>query len=321
MRTSQALPALLLSLTLAACGGENPSEPAAADETDAETYAASPESAPTASAAATAEAAAAGSADRLGAVLAAQPDEVQARYPYRNPAETLAFFGIEPGMTVVEALPGGGWYTKILLPYLGADGQLIGVNYPPAIFRLFGFMSEEQIAAQQTWTTDWTATAEGWRGDDAAPVSAFVFGALPEELRESADAVLVIRALHNLARFEGDGGFLTLALQDMYDVLKPGGIVGVVQHEARPDMPDEWAAGQNAYLKRSFVIDAFRSAGFELEAESDINENPLDQPTTEDSVWRLPPNLRVGDDEARRAEMQAIGESHRMTLKFRKPAG
>jgi predicted methyltransferase len=302
MRTIQTLTALLFSLTLAACGGDKPAQSAAAADT-----------APDAPSATDAVA-------RLAEVLEAQPEETKARYPYRNPAQTLAFFGIEPGMTVVETLPGGGWYSKILLPYLGADGQLIGVNYPQAIFRLFGFMSEEQVVAQQTWPADWSATAEGWRGEGDAPVSAFVFGGLPDELRGTADAVLVIRTLHNLARFDDQGGFLGLALQDIHDVLKPGGIVGVVQHEARPEMPDEWAAGQNGYLKRSFVIDAFRSAGFELEAESDINENPLDQPTTEDVVWRLPPNLRMGDDEARREEMKAVGESHRMTLKFRKSA-
>ncbi|MFU8814977.1 MAG: class I SAM-dependent methyltransferase, partial [Pseudomonadales bacterium] len=259
---------------------------------------------------------------RLAAVLADQPEDIQARYQYRRPAETLAFFGIEPGMTVMEALPGGGWYTRILLPYLGEDGQLIGANYPADIYRLFGFMTEEQIAAQETWVADWTARAEGWRGEGDAAVAAFAFGSLPEELRGTADAALLIRALHNLARFEDEGGFLTTALANVHAVLKPGGIVGVVQHEARPEMPDDWASGDAAYLKRSFVIGAFESAGFEFVEASDINANPLDQPTTEDSVWRLPPSLRGSDDDDElRARMQAIGESHRMTLKFRKPAG
>jgi predicted methyltransferase len=308
MRAPLALTAALLSLTLAACGGDGPTETAVALDTAPAAVTASASEPP------------ADSSARLSEVLAAQPEDVQGRYAHRNPAETLAFFGIEPGMTVVEALPGGGWYTKILLPYLGSDGRLIGVNYPPAIFQLFG-MTEEQIAAQQTWVEDWTSTAEGWRGEEDAEVSAFVFGAMPAELQGSADAALVIRALHNLARFEGDGGFLTTALADLYNSLKPGGIVGVVQHEARPEMPDEWAAGQNGYLKRSFVVDAFSSAGFELVGESEINANPLDQPTAEDAVWRLPPSLGTSrDDEKLRTEMQAIGESHRMTLKFRKPA-
>jgi predicted methyltransferase len=309
MRTQPSLIALILSLTLAACGGESPTQTSAAADPAPEQGAAAasePSADPTA---------------RLAEVLAAQPEEVQARYAYRNPAETLAFFGIEPGMTVVEALPGGGWYTKILLPYLGAEGEVVGVNYPPAIYQLFGFMTEEQIAAQSTWVADWTATAEGWRGEGDAAVSAVVFGALPEERKGTADAALVIRALHNLARFEAQGGFLTAALADLHAVLKPGGIVGVVQHEARPEMPDDWAAGEAGYLKRARVIEAFQGAGFELVGESEVNANPLDQPTTEDSVWRLPPSLSTsGEDEALRAQMQAIGESHRMTLKFRKPA-
>jgi predicted methyltransferase len=311
MRAHLILIAMMLSLTLVACGRENPVAVDAAATPAAATPAApadgleSPQD----------------SAARLADVLAAQPEEVQARYPYRNPAETLAFFGIEPGMSVVEALPGGGWYTKILLPYLGAEGQVVGVNYPPAIYSLFGSMSEEQIAAQQSWVETWTATAEGWRSEGDADVSAFRFGNLPAELEGSADAAIVIRALHNLARFENQGGFLSTALRDLYAVLKPGGIVGVVQHEARPEMPDEWAAGGAGYLKRSAVIDAFQAAGFELEGESDINANPLDQPTTEDSVWRLPPSLGTSrDDEALSAQMRAIGESNRMTLKFRKPA-
>ena len=136
----------------------------------------------------------------------------------------------------------------------------------------------------------------------------------------TADAVLLIRALHNLARFEGDGGFLSAALTDVRDVLKPGGIVGVVQHEARPDMPDDWANGDNGYLKWDFVVGAMEAAGFEFVAASDLNENPLDQPTVDDKVWRLPPVMNTSrDDPALRAQMMSIGESNRMTLKFRKP--
>jgi len=312
MHSHVTLLAVILAMTLAACGRDTQPETAA----------------PEAPASAEIEAAVdpldqpADAGARLAAVLAEQPADVQARYQFRRPAETLAFFGIEPGMTVVEALPGGGWYTKILLPYLGADGRLIGVNYPADIYRLFGFMTDEQIAAQETWVADWTARAEGWRGEGDAAVAAFAFGALPADLAATADAVLLIRALHNLARFEGEGGFLTTALKDVYDVLKPGGVVGVVQHEARPDMPDDWASGAAGYLKRAAVIQAFESAGFELVEASELNANPLDQPTTDDAVWRLPPSLGTsGEDADLRAQMEAIGESNRMTLKFRKPAG
>jgi len=168
---------------------------------------------------------------------------------------------------------------------------------------------------------DWTAQAEGWAGEDGAAVSAFVLGSLPEEMNGTADAMLFIRALHNLARFEDEGNYLTAALADAYAVLKPGGVVGVVQHEARPDMPDEWADGSAGYLKQAFVINAFEEAGFELAAESDVNANPADQPTTEDVVWRLSPTLATSrEDPELREQLQTIGESNRMTLLFRKPA-
>lgn len=259
-------------------------------------------------------------ADPLAAVLASMPDEVKARYQYRHPAETLEFFGIRPGMTVVEALPGAGWYSRLLVPYLGENGRLIGANYEHDMWPKFGFFDQEFIDSMATWTTDWPQQAEAWGGDGGAAVEAFEFGSLPADLAGRADAVLLIRAIHNLARFESDGDFLTTALKDVYQVLKPGGIVGVVQHEARPDMPDEWAAGARGYLKKAFVIDRLTAAGFEFVDDSDVNENPHDQPTTEDVVWRLPPSLMTSRDNPElRSEMNAIGESNRMTLKFRKP--
>ena len=258
--------------------------------------------------------------NELSAILTAQPEAVQARYVYRHPEETLNFFGIKPGMTVVEALPGGGWYSKLLLPHLGADGQLVGVNYPQAVWPLFGFFSEERIAQLATWTTDWPAGAQEWRGENAASVSAFEFGKTPEDLSGTADAVLFIRALHNLARFEDQGGFLTTAITDSYNVLKPGGIVGVVQHHAPDTASDEWANGSRGYLKKGFVIAQMQAAGFEFVASSDVNANSKDQPAAEDIVWRLPPSLRGAKDDAElTAKMLAIGESNRMTLKFKKP--
>lgn len=257
--------------------------------------------------------------DQRDAIFASMPDEVQARYQYRHPAETLEFFGIRPGMTVVEALPGGGWYSRLLVPYLGEDGRLIGANYAHDMWPKFGFFDQAFIDSMATWTTDWPQQAEDWRGEGGALVEAFEFGSMPADLAGQADAVLLIRALHNLARFESDGGFLSTALQDVHQVLKPGGIVGVVQHEARPEMPDEWASGASGYLKKQFVIDRMTEAGFEFLDDSDINENPNDQPTTEDVVWRLPPSLMTSRDNPElRAEMSAIGESNRMTLKFRK---
>ncbi len=258
--------------------------------------------------------------DRLAEVLAAQPDEVKARYEYRNPQETLEFFGIEPGMTVVEALPGSGWYSKILVDYLGPNGTLIGANYAQEMWPLFGFFSDEQIEDFETWATDWPAEARDWRGEDGAGVRAFVFGSMPESLHGTADAVLLIRALHNLNRFEDEGAFLTAALQDAWNALKPGGVVGVVQHRAPADKPDEWADGSRGYLKQDFVIALMEEAGFERVAASEINANPKDQPGEEDIVWRLPPTLFTSREDPELAEeMKAIGESDRMTLLFRKP--
>ena len=127
----------------------------------------------------------------LESVLAAQPEAVQARYPFRNPAQTLDFFGIESGMTVVEALPGGGWYSKILLPYLGEEGELIGANYSIDMQRLFSFRTPEQLKKLETWTTDWPETAATWVEGNNTPISGFFFGAQPESMAGSADAVLL----------------------------------------------------------------------------------------------------------------------------------
>lgn len=266
--------------------------------------------------------AAASDAPSLGALLDAQPDEVKARYAHRHPLETLEFIGIEPGMTVVEGLPGRGWYTKILVKYLGSDGHLIGANYEMDMWPLFPFGTDEFVAGMAKWPETFESDAAGWAGDDGATVDAFVFGSLPESMHGTADVVFFPRVLHNLANFQnsGDGDFLDTALADAYNVLKPGGVFGVVQHQARESMSDEFANGSHGYLKKSFVIAQAENAGFEFVAESGINENPLDVPGEDDIVWRLPPSYATsGDDAEKRAAFDAIGESHRMTLKFRKP--
>ncbi|MFK7795272.1 MAG: class I SAM-dependent methyltransferase [Gammaproteobacteria bacterium] len=259
-------------------------------------------------------------ADRLADVLKKQPAELQARYSYRNPQETLAFFGVTPDMTVVEALPGRGWYTKILIPYLGKQGQLIGADYAQDMYPKFGFFAKEFIESKKTWVEDWSKEAQTWGDEDSAVVSAFVFGSMPENIKGTADAVLFIRALHNLKRFENDGGYLSTALDNAYQVLKPGGIVGVVQHLADESMSDEWAGGSNGYLKKSLIIKELENAGFEYVDESRISINEKDQPTEKDMVWRLPPSLSTSKDNPElRTRLQAIGESTRITLKFRKP--
>jgi len=261
--------------------------------------------------------------ERLSRILEAQPETVKARYDDRHPQATLEFFGVEPGMTVVEALPGGGWYTRILLPYLGAEGRLIGANYALEMWPLFSFGTEAFMVEMRRWPEQFAAQAEQWCSDDCSAVDTFWLGSLPEDMAGTADVVMFVRALHNLARFNDEHGYLDAALADAFAVLKSGGTFGVVQHWAREDMPDDWADGNNGYLKRDFVIASAEAAGFEFVAESEVNSNPNDQPGAEDEVWRLPPSLRVPEDaenpEALRVEYKAIGESHRMTLKFRKP--
>ncbi|MEM1189262.1 MAG: methyltransferase [Pseudomonadota bacterium] len=319
---------LLTALGIAACSPPESTEPEASAEVPAAEAATGMEEAGPAMGEpveeamdAAMESAGVAGAAALAAVLEAQPEDVQARLVYRHPAETMAFFGIEPGMTVLEALPGGGWYTKILAAYLGTDGTVVGVDYDKSMFPLFGFMSDEQLAAKETWPQDWSATARGWFEVPVAGIDAAQFGAMPAEAVGTLDAALFIRALHNMARFEDQGGYLTTAVSEVYTALKPGGVLGVVQHMAPEDAPDEWASGANGYLKKSFVIAALTDAGFELVDESPINENPKDQPTTDDRVWRLPPTLSgAKDNPDLAAERTAIGESTRMTLKFRKPA-
>ena len=223
-------------------------------------------------------------------------------------------------MTVIESLPGGGWYTRILLPYLGADGRLIGVDYSLDLTSSFEDTTDEDIAEAKAWVETWPAEAESWRTDDSAEVSAYFHGSLPESMHGTADAVLFIRALHGMASSESEGGYMSEALRESFDALKPGGLVGIVQHHARENMSDDWAQGENGYLKKGYVIDMMEAAGFELAADSDMHANSKDQPATEDFVWRLPPSLNTSEDDPElRAQMQAIGESNRMTLKFRKP--
>ena len=290
------------TLALAACSGPGDTVVDATDTvmTDTEATVATPASGFDAAA--------------LADVLETQSAEAKARYAFRNPQPTLEFFGIAPGMSVGEALPGGGWYSKILLPYLGDEGRLVGVNYPMDLWPNFGFMTEERQL--ETWESDWPEQADEWN-TTGADIDAYTFATLPAD--GSLDAFLFVRALHNLNRFE-DGRFMDEALAAVFGAVKPGGTVGVVQHEGPADADADWANGSNGYLRRADVISAFERAGFQLDGSSDINANPADMPTLEDSVWRLPPSRRGTDDPEERARLDAIGETNRMTLRFRKPA-
>jgi predicted methyltransferase len=256
----------------------------------------------------------------LEAVLAKQPANVQARFSARHPQETLSFFDIQSGQTVVEALPGGGWYTKVIVPVLGQSGKVIGADYAADMYPKFGFFSAEDVEKKKSWVNSWTLQTSAWRTETDAEIVAFQFGSLPESMHGTADRVLFIRALHNLARFENDGGYLSKALTDTFNVLKSGGIVGVVQHKAPEESSDDWANGSNGYLKASFVKSKMVQAGFEFVGESDININSKDKPTENDFVWRLPPTLASSRDNPElKKQYEDVGESTRMTLKFKKP--
>jgi len=259
--------------------------------------------------------------EKLKNILEAQSDKAKARYDARHPQETLEFFGIAPGMKVADALPGGGWYSKILIPYLGDEGHMIGMDYSIKMWPEFGgFANAEFIEKKKGWATEWVQGAQDWRAGSKGGISAFTFGQRDTAMDGQMDAVLFIRALHNLSRFEDKGSYLTEALADAHALLKSGGIVGVVQHQSPESNDDDWASGKNGYLKKSQLIAHFQAAGFEFVKDSAHNENPKDIPSNEDIVWRLPPSLGTSKDNPElKAEMEAIGESSRMTLLFKKP--
>jgi predicted methyltransferase len=253
--------------------------------------------------------------DALDAVLAdARRDDDRIRDEFRNPGETLRFFEVEPNHTVVEALPGGGWYSRILVPYTQEEGRYLAINYPMAVYeQIFGDRLNDDLRARlEGWEESFPIQTAEWGG---FANGAFRFGAVPEEFAGQADRVLYIRALHNMART----GNLEVAVNDAFTLLKPGGMVGVVQHRAPADETDERADGNRGYLRQADVIDAFEAAGFELVAASDINANPFDTADYDVGVWALPPSNRGDADEEDIPPLQSIGESDRMTLKFRKP--
>jgi len=256
---------------------------------------------------------------KLDSVLAAQPEKAKARYQYRHPKETLEFFGVAPGMTVADTLPGA-YYSRILLPYLGDEGALIGVSYSIGHRAIDSGDDKVRMERVRNWPAMFVDHAENWRGDSKAVVSAFLFEDMPENVKGTVDVFLVVRASHHLNKYENNGNRRTKALADIYAALKPGGILGVIQHRSPADKSDEWASGFRGYIKQASYIKAIKAAGFEFVASSEINANPKDRPSDTDSVWRLPPILSgSAEGSEKRALLQKIGESDRMTLKFRKP--
>ena len=226
----------------------------------------------------------------------------RARDPFRHPKETLSFFGIKPNMTVVEISPGAGWYTEILAPYLANGGTLYAAAGNPGA-------SERSAKA----VADFKAKLAGAPATAKVQVTSFGKDHYDQLAPAgSADAVLTFRNVHNWY----SAGFAPEAFKAFYAALKPGGVLGVVEHRLPEDRPDE-SMKTSGYMKRSEVVKLAEAAGFKLAGESEINANAKD---TKDypGVWTLPPNYTEGDKD--RAKYAAIGESDRMTLKFVKPA-
>ena len=254
----------------------------------------------------------------LALAIASRSAEEKARDAARHPAETLAFFQVEPGMRVAEALPGGGWYTRILANYLGSKGAIYGVNYVDKMWSMFSFATPEWVESRIATTKKFPDLVKSFT-EDRIPAAGFTFNTVPPEVAGTVDRVLMIRALHNLNRFESQAGTRSQALAAVHNMLTETGLVGVVQHRAPESASDEWADGSRGYLKQSAVIAMFEQAGFQLMAKSEVNANAKDRPGADDFVWRLPPSLRGSkDDPKKEAAMREIGESDRMTLLFRK---
>ena len=226
-----------------------------------------------------------------------------ARDKYRRPLETLMFFGLKPEMTVVEIWPGGGWYTEILAPFLKGSGAYYAAhrNRDSDNKRLLKFIAryDAKLAASPEQYGEVIVTQLSRKKGAIAPPG-------------SADMVLTFRNVHNWMKH----GFDAHVFEAMYTALKPGGILGVVEHRADPEeFPDPQAL--SGYVHEEQVIEMAETAGFKLVAKSEHNANPKDSRNHPKGVWTLPPSLRLKDKD--RAKYLAIGESDRMSLKFVKP--
>jgi predicted methyltransferase len=225
----------------------------------------------------------------------------RARDRWRNPAETLSFFQMKPGETVVELFPGGGWYTEILAP-LAANG---GGRYIAAgnLERGLNAVRTRQTANPALYGAAQLAAFPAVEGGPNVPDG-------------SVDVVLTFRNIHNL-RFAGLDQ-TAAAFRQMFAMLKPGGRLGIVEHR----LPEEMASTleeTSGYMKRSSVVAFAQAAGFQLVAESEINANPRDTHDHPRGVWTLPPVSRGAAEDPNAARYLEIGESDRMTLLFVKP--
>ncbi|MDP5207259.1 class I SAM-dependent methyltransferase [Alishewanella sp. SMS8] len=232
------------------------------------------------------------------------PEYLQ-RDQYRNPVATLAFFDVTPQSTVVEISPGGGWYTEIIAPLVAEKGMYYAAHFP-ANSSEYGQRSRkafiEKMASQPQYSKVQVTEFSAAGGVTIAPAN-------------SADVVLTFRNLHNWYIGGGEDA-LVAAYKQFFTALKPGGVLGVVEHRLpESQLNTEWT--RSGYMPQSMAVRLAEQAGFVFEGSSEINANAKDTANHPSGVWTLPPTLRLGEQD--RAKYQAIGESDRMTLKFRKP--
>ncbi len=221
-----------------------------------------------------------------------------ARDEFRKPYETLSFFQLEPDMTIVELSPGGGWYTEILANYIRESGNLIAAHFSKdserAYFRNSRIKFEKKVKENNLYQK---VTVVDLNSDLSDP--------------SSVDAVLTFRNLHNWL-----GPNMDKIFSNSFNVLKPGGLFGIVEHRAKAGTSME-NMKKSGYVTEQHAIKIAKKHGFELLAKSEINANPKDSADHPRGVWTLPPVLRLKEKD--KEKYLAIGESDRMTLLFRKP--
>jgi len=243
-------------------------------------------------------------------------DDEKARDAWRNPAATLEFFEVEPSETVIEIWPGGGWYTNVLAPYLASgDGTLVAAVWDTNVFEGDRLARIEQRIAD--FKAVYAADADLF---GTLEYSAFSAQSGPLAEAGSVDTVLTFRNVHNWMGGDYTAKFFT----DAFAALKPGGVLGVVEHRL-PSSAEQNPRAATGYVHEDFVKALAAAAGFEFVEASEINANPSDTTDHPFGVWTLPPVSRTSDREGNTPDgfdpaiYAAIGESDRMTLKFRKP--
>jgi predicted methyltransferase len=245
-------------------------------------------------------------AQTFSAILAGpqRTDAERARDVYRHPTQTLTFFGIKPNQTVIEVEPGAGWYTEILAPYLHDSGKLYVAPY-------FSDSAKPESAGNKRYREKLAQDPALYGNVEIGALRAGRFSDVAPE--GSVDLVVTFRNVHNWMK----DGHIDDNFKAFYAELKPGGVLGIEDHRAKPGTSDQQMIA-TGYLTEAYVIQHARAAGFTLAGSSEINSNPRDTKDYPRGVWTLPPTLVDGDQD--RAKYLAIGESDRMTLRFVKAA-